>query len=152
MKNSASLREVVCYHCGTSVLVPGSARSGSCAQCHQRINLDDLVVETATTWPGPLFTCGRIVIRPRTRLSTRLIAAAEGIEVSGKVQSRLSCWGTVTLQEDAVFRGDCRASALVVRPGAVIEGGFFEIVPPHRAPRATAGAPVASTAQAGVLA
>lgn len=78
-------------------------------------------------WSGPIETCGRVVIGPDARLSTRLIAAAESIEVYGDVTSRLACLGSVHLNAGSVLKGDCVAAQLAVESGAVIKGGYFEV-------------------------
>lgn len=122
-----SPRTVTCYHCATTIESTASARSTSCSACNRRIVLDDMVIEVATMWSGPIETCGRVVIGPDARLSTRLIAAAESIEVHGDVTSRLACLGAVHLSAGSVFKGDCVAAELTVEPGALIKGGYFEV-------------------------
>jgi Polymer-forming cytoskeletal len=128
-----SPRTVTCYHCGAPIESTAAARSTSCPTCNKRIVLDDMLIEVATMWSGPIETCGRVIIGPAARLSTRLIAAAESIEISGIVTSRLSCKGLVSLNTGSTFKGDCQAAALEVERGAVLSG-FFQVGAVNAAP------------------
>ena len=125
-----SPRAVTCYHCGSAIESTASARSSSCPNCNRRIVLDDMIIEVATMRSGPIETCGRVVIGPDARLTTRSIAAAESIEIWGDVTSRIACRGLVSLVSGSVFKGDCVAKELEVSEGAVIKGGHFTIGKP----------------------
>lgn len=129
MAHQIQTRDVRCYHCGTPLVVPASARSGSCTACHNRLMIDDLLVDADAMWSGPLATCGRVSVRSKARVNAKHIAAAEGIEISGDLAADLSCWGVVKLSRSAVFAGECRAKELVVEAGAIISSARFEIGP-----------------------
>jgi cytoskeletal protein CcmA (bactofilin family) len=90
--------------------------------------LDDLVVGGSALYPGgghgPLATCGRIVIEPGGRVTSRAVQAAEGVEIHGNVTANLSCQGSVFIGAGSTFRGTCKAGSLVVEEGAIVQGEF----------------------------
>lgn len=128
MPLAVSTKQVRCHACGRVFAVASAARSCTCMHCYKSLVLDDLMVDNSR-WVSALATCGRILISPRTRVVTRSITASQGIEVHGDVQSKMVSRGVVAFGEDAVFRGQCQAARLIVRPGAIFERAFFDIRP-----------------------
>lgn len=128
MALAVSTKRVRCHACGRTFEVASAARSCSCFHCYKSLTLDDLLVDNSR-WVSALATCGRILITPRTRVVTRSVVASTGVEVHGEVQSRIESRGVVAFGEDASFRGTCCAARLIVRPGAVFEGAFFDVRP-----------------------
>lgn len=122
-------RFVTCYHCGEGIESTASARSTSCPHCHKRLVHDDMIIEVAPMWSGPIETCGRVVIGPSARLSTRHVSASESVDVEGDLTARVTCRGLVCLGGNSIFKGDCTAATLEVERGAIIKGGFFQIGP-----------------------
>jgi len=119
-------RAIACYHCGHGCLVPASAQSAACKSCGKHLNLNDVVV-TAGGFGAPLATCGTLIVDRKARLVTRAVAAGEHLEVRGTLSARVSCGGRLVLGDHATLKGDCKAKTLKVEPGAIIEGGYFEI-------------------------
>ncbi len=122
-------RAVACYHCGHESLAPVSAQSAACKSCGKHLNLNDVVV-TAGGFGTSLATCGTLIVDRKARLVTRAVAASEALEVRGTLNAKVSCGGRLTLGNHATIKGDCKAKTLRVEPGAIIEGGYFEIGTP----------------------
>jgi hypothetical protein len=121
-------RMVRCCHCRGEVIVPGAARSASCPLCFKGLMLDDLLVRDSG-YSGRLITCGRVRVERQARAVTRTVCASEAVEVLGTLEASVTSHGTVYVASGARMKGDCRADALVVDRGAVIDGGFFRIGP-----------------------
>lgn len=119
-------RDVTCYHCGHESRVPASAQSTACKSCGKHLNLNDVVVTTGGVGMS-LATCGRLIVERKARLVTRAVAASEALEVRGTLNAKVSCGGRLVLGNHATVKGDCKAKTLHVEPGAIIEGGYFEI-------------------------
>ena len=123
-------RPIRCYHCRGVMDVPVPAKSAACRHCAKRLVLDDLTVRGANLCPGgghgPLLTCGRITVDERARVNARTMVAADGIEIRGDVTAKVACWGTVRLAAGAKLQGDLRTGALVVEPGATLNG-FLQV-------------------------
>lgn len=119
-------RSIRCYHCDASVHVPASAQSASCTSCGKHLNLNDVIVSTGG-FGTSLATCGTLVVDRKARLVTRAVAASEELEVRGTLNAKVSCGGRLVLGNHATIKGDCKAKTLKVEPGAIIEGGYFEI-------------------------
>lgn len=106
----------------------------SCPWCYQRVTLDDLVVKD-TCWTSRLQTCGRLIVHRRGALVAPLIEAREGIEVHGQAEGRIVSGGPVLIGPKARIKGDLCAPSIWVETGAVIEGGYFQIVGADRLAR-----------------
>lgn len=119
-------RRITCYHCEHENLVPASAQSTACRSCGKHLNLNDVVV-TAGGLGASLATCGRLIVDRKARLVTRAVTAGEALEVRGTLNAKVSCGGRLVLGNRASVKGDCKAKTLQVEPGAIIEGGYFEI-------------------------
>jgi len=120
-------RVVRCLHCAAAVRVPDAATVLTCPTCYQRVRVEDVVVENELVLPR-LETCGRIVIRRRGRLYTRLgVRASLGVEVLGELQAETVNSCRVYIGPQATFRGDCQAGGITVETGATILGGRFQI-------------------------
>jgi hypothetical protein len=119
-------RAVACYHCGRESLVPASAQSAACKSCGKHLNLNDVVVTTGG-FGLSLATCGTLIVDRNARLVTRNVIASEALEVRGTLNAKVACAGRLVLGHHATVKGDCKAKTLTVEPGAIIEGGYFEI-------------------------
>lgn len=128
MAKKAPARSVRCYLCDHGFEVPGQAVTTSCPACFKRLVVEDIVVRHAQG-NTVLGTCGRLVVAPKAQIVARRIRAIEGAQIDGTIESAVETDGTVHLGARARFKGDCRARALVVEPGAVILSGFFSIGP-----------------------
>lgn len=119
-------RPVACYHCNARFNIAPAARNGRCPKCAKRLVFDDLVV-TRPIHAGDLATCGLIVIEKKASLTLREAVASEGVEVHGTLHAQRIEGGQVVIKKKAKFSGSCRGRSLVVEPGAVVSGGYFEI-------------------------
>lgn len=120
-------RVVRCLHCAAAFRVPDAASVLTCPTCYQRVRVDDVVVDGEMVLPR-LETCGRIIVRRRGRLHTRLgVRASLGVEVLGELQAETISSCRVYIGPQATFRGDCRAGGITVETGATILGGRFQI-------------------------
>lgn len=119
-------RRCRCFACGGEILATAKAVSARCAGCGRSVSLQDVIVRGAQRL-GKVQTCGRLIVEKRGKLIASSIDAAEGVEVQGAIEAKVSTLGTVTLGPKAKWKGDCRAAGVVVQPGAVIEAGRFEI-------------------------
>lgn len=138
--STPAARTVQCYHCVERFDVPARAMSISCPWCYRRVTLDDLVVKD-TCWTSRLQTCGRLVVHRKGSLVASLIEAREGIEVLGHVEGKLVSGGPVLIGPRARVKGDVQAPSVWVEPGAVIEGGYFQIVGADRLAKGPSRAP-----------
>jgi cytoskeletal protein CcmA (bactofilin family) len=120
MHAAANERRVICYHCGRSLLVNGSARTVTCPCCYRGLELDDLLVHSGG-WGGTLHTCGRIRIEPNARMITRTVRASEGIEVLGSLEARVTSGGPVTILRGGRLKGEVEATSITVEPGATLD-------------------------------
>lgn len=120
-------REVLCYHCGQHICVPAAARTASCSKCYKGLVLDDLTVRDCNGSVGKLTTCGTVTILPKARSVTRQVQAGGDVVVHGHLEACVQSGGAVRLSDRCHVKGDITARALVVEPGAVIDGGYFHI-------------------------
>lgn len=130
-------RAVRCYLCDHEFEIPRDAITTSCPGCFKRVQIEDIIVKTAQG-NTVLGTCGRLVVQARASLVAKKVRAIEGIEIHGTVDAALDSEGMVTVGATGRWKGDCRAKGIVVEPGGVITGGYFEIGPgagPRRAER-----------------
>lgn len=123
---STGLREVRCYHCGNRFEVSARAMTGSCPKCYGSLMLEDVVITNTKSYRR-LQTCGRIVIQARGRVIADLVDAAEGIEVTGKLEVKAYRGGPVKIGPKALWKGDCAAPSLTIEPGGKIERSWFVI-------------------------
>lgn len=100
--------------------------STSCPGCNKPVIVQDVIVKGLKT-TQKLQTCGRVVIKPRGRVTAGLIEAQGGLEVLGILTGNVTSAGPVVIGPKACWKGDCRAPTLEVKLGAKIESGFFEI-------------------------
>jgi cytoskeletal protein CcmA (bactofilin family) len=123
---TSAFRTVQCYHCRRTFDVGARAMTITCPKCFKRVQVQDVIVNQAQGLTK-LQTCGRIVIEKKGRVVADLVEAHEGIEVKGVIRAAVLSGGPVVLHPKSTWRGDCRAPALHIEPGAVIERGFFTI-------------------------
>ena len=116
-------RQVRCYHCRGEITVASAARSASCPLCFKGLVLDDLTVREGL-YSSKLLTCGKVRVESKARAVTRSVEACEGVEILGSLEAKVTSLGPVYVGPGARMKGDCEASALVVAPGAVIDGVF----------------------------
>lgn len=110
------------------VEVGASAMSLSCPSCARRIVVQDLVVQGVYA-ANSVQTCGWVVVERRGQLSASVVQAGAGVEVHGSLRADVVSLGPVVISGKARWRGDCRTPKLDVEPGAVIEGGSFDVGP-----------------------
>ncbi len=121
-------RAVRCYLCDHGFEIPRDAITTSCPGCFKRVQIEDIVVKTAQG-NTVLGTCGRLIVQARASLVAKRVRAIEGVEIHGTVDSALDSEGMVTVGPTGRWKGDCRAKGIVVEPGGVITGGYFQIGP-----------------------
>lgn len=127
-KPSSPLRQVRCYACGHAFGVGAKAVTARCPECTKHLNLRDVVIKRGAML-SRVETCGRIVVARKASLNAQRIVAGEGILVEGRCDADAVSGGTVRLARRARWKGDCAAPAIVVEPGALIEGGRFSVTP-----------------------
>jgi cytoskeletal protein CcmA (bactofilin family) len=115
-----------CLHCGTPIIASPRAMTAPCPGCGRSATLNDLVI-TGHRNLGTVRTCGRLIVEPRGRLTATLVEAGEGVYVTGTIQSNVITAGQVVIAAGARWNGDCHAASIEVMPGALVEGGRFEI-------------------------
>ncbi len=119
-------REVRCYHCGHRFEVSARAMTGSCPKCYGKLMLEDVVITNTQSYKR-LQTCGKIIIQARGRVIADLVDAADGIEVTGKLEAKAYRGGPVSIGPKALWKGDCAAPSLTIEPGGKIERSWFVI-------------------------
>jgi len=121
-------RIVRCYHCRTAIVVPRAGRTASCPICYKGIVLDDLFVRDAG-FSGKLLTCGKVLVERKGRSVGRPVEAGGGIEINGTLEGTLTSGGPVLVGSRGRLKGDVHATSLVIKAGAVVDGGHFHIAP-----------------------
>lgn len=119
-------RTIRCYHCGGDIAVGARQRSAMCPKCYRGLELGDCLVR-GTMSAARIQTGGRVIVPKKSRLVCGGVVAGAGVEVQGEIHANVVSGGAVVIAPGARWRGDCRAPAIIVAPGAVIEGGAFEI-------------------------
>jgi cytoskeletal protein CcmA (bactofilin family) len=120
-------RTVECYHCLSAISVAARATNLTCPRCYQPIRTDDVVIDEHRV-VGQLRTCGVVVVARRSSLRANSVESSAGVEVLGELRANVLTRGPVVIGPKGVFLGDCRAARVVVRPGATILGGRFEVI------------------------
>lgn len=118
-----------CYACGHAFGVGHKALTARCPRCAKGLNLRDITIERGCSLSS-VETCGRLRIGRRATLLAKSIVAVGGVTVEGRLEGSVTCRGTVRIGKRARWKGDCAAGALVVEPGALIEGGRFRVGAP----------------------
>lgn len=126
MAKKPSTRSVRCYLCEHAFDIPRDAITTSCPACFKRVVIEDIVVRHAQG-NTVLGTCGRLIVQPRASVVARRIRAIEGVEMRGTLEAAVESDGAVKIGATGVWKGDCRARAIVVEAGATILGGHFAI-------------------------
>lgn len=117
---------VGCYHCGNKVETPRRATAASCPRCGKRIVLGDVTIKR-TCWVARVETAGRVIVEKNGRVKAGEIRATRGVKVLGEVEAKIVSLGPVFLGKHARVRGGVRAPKVHMEPGAIVEGGRFEI-------------------------
>lgn len=128
MAMAKRVRTVQCYHCRRRLEVSSSTKSTSCPGCHKAVLVEDVVVRQLRA-VTKIETAGRLIIRKGGRVNAnRYVIATGGIDVEGHLNAaRVYCGGVVTLNPRSTWKGDLEAPGLVVKKGARIEGGYFNV-------------------------
>ncbi len=121
-------RKVQCYHCREQVAVASKALTLTCPLCSRAIKVDDFVIRGERT-VNCVRTCGALVIKPRARFKGNLVEARAGADINGVLDCNVVCGGAVIIGPKAIWKGDCTAQSIVIKPGATILGGRFEVKP-----------------------
>ena len=99
----------------------------ACAKCGKRVIVHDVKIKDAQGVTR-LQTCGKITIEKRGSVIAQLVEAHGGIEVLGTLDSKkILVRGPMRLGPKSTLRGDLRAEAIEINPGAKVRGGNFEI-------------------------
>lgn len=126
MAKKSTNRTVRCYLCDHSFEIPRDAMTTSCPACFKRVQIEDIVVKHAQG-NTILGTCGRLIVQARASVVAKRIRAIEGVEMLGTLEAAVESDGSVRIGPAGRWKGDCRARAIVIEPGATIVGGFFQI-------------------------
>jgi hypothetical protein len=107
------------------------AQSTSCPGCHKPVIVEDFILKKnkpSLLMVTKVQTCGRIVVPRRARIVAKLVEAHGGIEVQGHLEADQVISGRCTLIDaKAYWRGNLKAPAVIIKPQAVIESGYFEV-------------------------
>lgn len=137
MPQPAAQRAIQCYLCRRRFDISARAMTVSCPGCSRQLKVEDIVITNTQSYTR-LQTCGRIVVKPKGRIIADLVEAHEGIEVRGVMEAKAVRSGPVFIGPRAKWKGDCRATSLVVESGAVVQGGNF-VIPDDELGLATLG-------------
>jgi hypothetical protein len=119
-------RTVLCYYCRHRFEVGGRAMSVSCPGCNKPVIVEDVIVKNYKPVKS-LQTCGMLIIRRGGRVAATEVEAQQGVMCDGALAGNVVSGGPVTLGAKAEWKGDLRAPSLVVKGGARILGGYFDI-------------------------
>ncbi len=75
---AASARTVQCYHCRKAFGVGARAMTITCPKCFKRVQIQDIVVESAHG-VTKLQTCGKVIVEKKGRVIADLGEAHDGI-------------------------------------------------------------------------
>jgi len=120
------MRTVRCYGCQHAFDVGSKAVTARCPACTKHLNLGDVVIKRGSMLTR-VETCGRVVVARKASLSAQRVIAGGGMVVEGRCDADAVSGGTVRLARHARWNGDCAAPAIVIEPGARIEGGRFSV-------------------------
>lgn len=102
-----------------------------CPRCTTPLAIGDVALRVGVC-AATIRAVGRVLVERAARYVGVQVVATTGIDVEGTLESDAWCGGTVRLGPAARWKGACRARALVVEEGAVIEGGHFSVGPGAR--------------------
>lgn len=124
-QRAASVKQIICTHCGQASEAGQRAMSVFCPHCHKRVVLENYkisgyygVVEFAT--------CGDIVVERSGHVVAPI--KVSNLTVKGKVQGRIKARGKVLIGKTGSIKGDIVAPMLSVEPGGKLQG-FLQIRP-----------------------
>lgn len=127
MAKAPAQKRIQCYHCRAPFEVSTRAMTVACAKCGKRVIVHDVKIKDAQG-VTKLQTCGKITIEKRGTVIAQLVEAHEGIEVLGTLDSKkIFVRGPMKLGPKSTLRGDLRAEAIEINPGAKVRGGSFQI-------------------------
>lgn len=125
-KTTTTLRQVRCYACGHAFGVGVKAVTARCPECTKHLNLRDVVI-TRGAMLTRVETCGRVLVARKATLNAQRVIAGDGMVIEGRCDADAVSGGTVRLAKRSRWNGDCSAPAIVVEPGARIDGGRFTV-------------------------
>jgi hypothetical protein len=128
MNTTRPTRSIACPCCGHGFDVSERALSLRCPRCTTPLAIGDVCLRTGVC-AAAIRAVGRVMIERAARFCGRHMVATAGLIVDGSIESEAWCGGTVRLGPAARWKGSCRAPALIVEEGAVIEGGYFAVGP-----------------------
>ena len=111
---------IICLHCDRQQEVSRKAMSVTCKFCSKRLRLEDLKIKQYEA-RRVIETCGVVTVEKKGNVVTDRIDCGS-LLVKGKVKGEVNSRGSVVLETDAEIKGDITAAALVIGPGALIEG------------------------------
>lgn len=134
-------RVIQCNHCGGNLLVSERAISISCRYCHQRVGVEDRIIDHYHAGTN-IETAGSLVITAEGHVRARLSVKNLEIQGHGQVYGNVTACGKVRVDAYAHLLGDVTAQRLEVHPGARLRGfyriGLHEVPtllpPPHPDP------------------
>lgn len=126
MARPATTYTATCYCCGHQMEVGVRAVTVRCPRCTKGLHLDDIIVQKGFSGTKAQ-TCGTVQVRRKAQLRASTVEASAGVQVLGTLEGNVVTSGPMHIGPYGRFKGDCKASALIVDYGARIDGGYFEI-------------------------
>ena len=120
-------REIHCVACGFDFQVSARALTMRCPRCTVPWTVGDMIVSRGCS-TSSVQTVGTIHVEHAAYFKGRTLYASHELYVDGKVDATSGGGGDVVhLSHRSRWKGDVRARRLVVEPGAIIEGGYFQV-------------------------
>jgi hypothetical protein len=126
-------KETYCPHCQKKLMVSKRAFSVVCPFCHQRVEVEDHVIDDYYTI-SIIESSGSL----RVARSGSLYATVKvtNLDVEGQMHGSVNVKGKVTVEPGGKLEGDVIAPRLEVKPGAKLKG-FCRIEPTIKKPEPT---------------
>jgi hypothetical protein len=113
---------IVCLHCGAPQEVGRKAMTITCKHCSKSLRLEDIAI-TQYQARRVIETCGVVTVEKKGSAVTDRIHCG-GLIVRGKVKGDVTSRGTVLVGPDGEIKGDVKAPAIAIGPGAILDGHF----------------------------
>ena len=116
-QDKASVKGVVCTHCGKATEVAQRAMSVFCPHCHQRLILEDFKIKTYYA-VRDFSTCGDIVVEKKGHVVAPIKAG--NLTIKGKVNGDVVAQGKVTIAKTGSLTGGLEARCIQIESGATV--------------------------------
>jgi hypothetical protein len=113
---------VTCLHCGRPQEVGRKAMTITCKFCSKSLRLEDIAINRYEARRS-IETCGIVTVEKKGSAVTDRIHCG-GLIVRGKVKGDVTSRGLVLVGPDGEIKGDVRAPAIAIGPGAILDGHF----------------------------